>query len=291
MICYPWGGTVSNNSEGKHIIYHPHSLKCIIERFGVFFFNVWSFYDTTVHKETVSLMAEFQTQNVWKFRDPFCGSGHSMLAFFLLATWVTLFQVKTTTRRWRGGGPQSPSGPRSQLSSPRWAKVLRGASIVSQAGVLTERPRALQSAAVTSSHCSAQLMPCLSWQAPVTLRHHTSASTKHTFGKVWATEGTYFRGCQGKPALSINSREAVKQPRGTDTRRTAGPECKEVFCFLCMDRGKKRQSKIPFDQAKVGLAVSLNLPSGVKIQQITPQMCSFKQITSFFLIPSVFFFL
>lgn len=104
MICYPWGGTVSNNSEGKHIIYHPHSLKCIIERFGVFFFNVWSFYDTTVHKETVSLMAEFQTQNVWKFRDPFCGSGHSMLAFFLSATWVTLFQVKTTTRRWRGGG-------------------------------------------------------------------------------------------------------------------------------------------------------------------------------------------
>lgn len=27
------------------------------------------------------------------------------------------------------------------------------------------------------------------------------------------------------------------------------------------------------------LVVSLNLPSGVKTQQITPQMCSFKQIT------------
>ena len=49
-------------------------------------------------------------------------------------------------------------------------------------------------------------------------------------------------GCQGKPALSINSREAMKQPRGTDTRRTAGCECKEVFCFLCVDRGEKNDT-------------------------------------------------
>ena len=41
----------------------------------------------------------------------------------------------------------------------------------------------------------------------------------------------------------------------------------------------------------MGLVVSLNLPSGVKIQQITPQMCSFKQITSFFSYPVFFFFL
>ena len=103
-------------------------------------------------------------------------------------------------------------------------------------------PQALQTTSVTSSHCSTQLKPCLSWQASVTLRHHTSASTKHTFEKVWATQGTCFMGCQGKPALSINSREAMKQPRGTDTRRTAGCECKEVFCFLCVDRGEKNDT-------------------------------------------------
>lgn len=57
----------------------------------------------------------------------------------------------------------------------------------------------------------------------------------------------------------------------------------------CARMGEKRHSKIPSDQTKAGSVVSLNLPSGVKIQQITPQMCSFKQITSFFLIPSFSF--
>lgn len=256
--------------------------------FGVFFlvffvvvFNIWSLYDMTVHKETVSLMAEFKTQNLWKFRNS-CGSDTACLCSFShvgdTLSSRNYYKIKVGVlsclhyylhRKWR-----CPEVLPQPLQQECW---MRG-------------PQALQTTTVTSSHCSTQLTPRLSWQAAVTLRHHTSASTKHTFEKVWATQGTCFRGCQGKPALSINSREAMKQPRGTDTR-TAGCECKKVFCFLCVDRGgEKWHSEIPSDQAKVGLVVSLNLPSGVKIQQITPQMCSFKQITSFFFLSRFFSF-
>lgn len=46
--------------------------------------------------------------------------------------------------------------------------------------------------------------------------------------------------------------------------------------------------KMQPDHANMGSVVSLNLPSGVTIKQITPQMCFFKQITFFPL--SLFFF-
>lgn len=47
--------------------------------------------------------------------------------------------------------------------------------------------------------------------------------------------------------------------------------------------------KMQPDHANMGSVVSLNLPSGVTIEQITPQMCFFKQITFFPLIPLFFF--
>lgn len=49
--------------------------------------------------------------------------------------------------------------------------------------------------------------------------------------------------------------------------------------------------KIQPDHANMGSVVSLNLPSGVTIEQITPQMCFFKQTTFFSLIPLFFFYL
>lgn len=49
--------------------------------------------------------------------------------------------------------------------------------------------------------------------------------------------------------------------------------------------------KIQPDHANMGSVVSLNLPSGVTIEQITPQMCFFKQTTFFPLIPLFFFLL
>lgn len=48
--------------------------------------------------------------------------------------------------------------------------------------------------------------------------------------------------------------------------------------------------KIQPDHANMGSVVSLNLPSGVTIEQITPQMCFFKQTTFFSPYPSFFFF-
>lgn len=46
--------------------------------------------------------------------------------------------------------------------------------------------------------------------------------------------------------------------------------------------------KMQPDHANTGSVVSLNLPSGVTIEQITPQMCFFKQ-TTFSPYPSFFF--
>lgn len=47
--------------------------------------------------------------------------------------------------------------------------------------------------------------------------------------------------------------------------------------------------KMQPDHANMGSVVSLNLPSGVTIEQITPQMCFFKQTTFFSPYPSFFF--
>lgn len=109
-------------------------------------------------------------------------------------------------------------------------------------------PQALQTKAVTSSHCLAQLMPCLLWQAPATLRHHTSASTKHTFEKVWATEGTSFRGCQGKPALSINSR-GWKSPKAQRQERLLAMSA-VILLLPVHGQGKIRHIKTPFARLK-----------------------------------------
>lgn len=57
----------------------------------------WSFYDMKMHKTTVSLMAEFKTQNLIEIQRPFCNSEHSLLVLFLKVTCTILFQIKATT--------------------------------------------------------------------------------------------------------------------------------------------------------------------------------------------------
>lgn len=102
------------------------------------------------------------------------------------------------------------------------------------------------------------------------------------------SRGNLFQGLPRKASLVYKQQRGRKRTsKAKNARGLLSPGCSASCTRAGWERGLWHMKMQP-DHANTGSVVSLNLPSGVTIEQITPQMCFFKQ-TTFSPYPSFFF--